>query len=90
MQCANGDRRGSGCRERQLLPHDVVLPERDHEEDAEKSRARRDRNQPADVLLWQGGQQVQPVHSRDGADEQNANATGSWNGRKGSVRRMQL
>ena len=58
-----------------LLLHDVVPPERNDEEDAKESSARGERDEPADVLLWQLRQESEPVHRRDGADEQNADAT---------------
>ena len=75
VQRMDGDSGRSGRRERQLLLHDVVPAQGNDEEDAKEPSARGERDEPADVLLWQLRQESEPVHRRDGADEQNADAT---------------
>ena len=75
MQCANRDSRRRRGGERQLLFHDVVLAERDHEEHAEEPSADRERDKLSDVLLRERRQEVQTIHRRDRRDEEDANTT---------------
>lgn len=76
------DRDGGGGRrgERELLLDDVVLPERDDEEHAVETRANGQSNQLADIELGQFREQVEPVHRRDGGDEEDTDTTGSGSG----------
>lgn len=77
VEGTDSDSSSGGSGENELLVNDVVLAQGNDEEDTEESSRDGQGNKLANIILGKERKKVQAVHSRNGADEQDTDTTGS-------------